>query len=79
MFSVAACTVYLYSSHVEATHRSSRDWLRAMSERLQQQWPTIDPQRLDDLALDLWRDERLRALPAPEAAEVWLRPVTLGG
>ncbi len=58
---------------------SSRDWLRAMSERLQQQWPTIDPQRLDDLALDLWRDERLRALPAPEAAELWLQPVTLGG
>lgn len=78
MFSIAVLTVYMYSYHMETTHTSSRDWLRAMSERLQQQWPTIDPQRLDDLALDLWRDERLRALPAREAAEVWLQPVTLG-
>jgi hypothetical protein len=53
------------------------EWLAAMSSRLQQQWPTIDPTRLDDLALDLWRDERLRAMRPEAAAEEWLRPVSV--
>ena len=44
-------------------------------ERLHQQWPMIDPTRLDDAALDLWWDERLRAMAPDQAAEDWLRPV----
>lgn len=79
MLIVANDTGYMYSISMETTHTFARDWLIAMSERLQQQWPTIDPQRLDDLALDLWRDERLRAMPARDAAEVWLQPVTVRG
>lgn len=51
------------------------EWLATMSARLQQQWPTIDPMRLDDLAVDLWRDEALRGMPPERAAEEWLRPV----
>lgn len=58
------------------TTTSASDWLASMSARLQKQWPTIDPQRLDDLALDLWRDERLRAMPPERAAEEWLAPVS---
>jgi hypothetical protein len=54
---------------------SAGDWLAQMSTRLQQQWPTIDPTRLDDLALDLSRDQRLRAMAPREAADEWLRPV----
>lgn len=50
-------------------------WLHRVSTRLQAQWPTVDPQQLDDVALDLWRDERLRAMPPEEAAVAWLRPV----
>ena len=47
------------------------------SERAHRQWPTIDPTRLDDVALlDLWRDERLGAMELGEAAEEWLRTVT---
>ena len=53
----------------------SGDWLATMSAQLQRRWPTIDPQRLDDLALDLSRDASLRALPPEQAAEVWLQPV----
>lgn len=49
--------------------------LTGMAARLQQQWPTIDPQRLEGLALDLWSDEKLRALPPDRAADEWLRPV----
>jgi len=54
---------------------SPNSWSSVVSATLQSQWPTVDPQRLDDLALDLWRDETLRALPPAEAAVVWLRPV----
>ena len=57
------------------TRARATDWLAQMSMRLQQQWPTIDPTRLDDLALDLSRDPHLRAMDAREAAEEWLRPV----
>jgi hypothetical protein len=56
----------------------ARDWAKTVAERLQQQWPTVDPARLDDLALDLWADEHLRALPPIEAADAWLRPVNAG-
>lgn len=54
---------------------SSNSWLYRVSKRLQAQWPTVDPVRLDDIALDLWKDERLRAMAPEEAAVAWLRPV----
>jgi hypothetical protein len=50
-------------------------WLHRVATRLQAQWPTVDPLQLDDVALDLWRDERLRAMQPEEAAVAWLRPV----
>jgi hypothetical protein len=49
------------------------DWIAGCSARLQQQWPTIDPTRLDDLAIDLSRDDRWRALEPQRAAVEWLR------
>jgi hypothetical protein len=55
------------------------DWLAVISARLQQRWPTIDPARLDDVAHDLWRDERLRSMLPEDAAEEWLKPVSPGG
>ncbi len=60
------------------TTTGASDWLAAISARLQRQWPTVDPTRLDDLALDLWRDEKLRAMPPERAADEWLRPVVPG-
>jgi hypothetical protein len=54
---------------------SASDWVDAVAAKLQRQWPTVDPQRLDDLALDLWGDERLRAMPPERAADEWLAPV----
>jgi hypothetical protein len=41
-------------------------------------WPTIDPARLDDVAHDLWRDERLQSMRPEDAAEEWLKPVSTG-
>lgn len=51
-------------------------WIAACAHQLQQQWRTVDPTQLEDLAGDLWTDERLRALTPSEAAQVWLEPVT---
>jgi hypothetical protein len=50
-------------------------WIAACAHRLQQRWRTVDPLRLEDLAADLWRDPRLRAMAPGEAAENWLQPV----
>ncbi|RYG33554.1 MAG: hypothetical protein EON93_09435 [Burkholderiales bacterium] len=50
-------------------------WIAACAHQLQQQWRTVDPSQLEDLAGDLWRDERLRQLSPSEAAQVWLEPV----
>lgn len=54
-------------------------WIAACAHRLQQQWRTVDPLDLEDVARELWRDERLRAMPPDEAAVEWLRPVTEAG
>jgi hypothetical protein len=50
-------------------------WIAVCAHRLQRQWRTIDPDQLDELAADLWRDERLRSLPPDEAATQWLEPL----
>jgi len=51
-------------------------WIAACAHQLQQQWRTVDPAQLEDLAGELWRDEQLRLLGPDEAARVWLEPVT---
>lgn len=51
-------------------------WIAACAHQLQQQWRTVDPAQLEELAGDLWRDESLRVLSPDEAARVWLEPVT---
>lgn len=50
-------------------------WIAACAHQLQQQWRTVAPAQLEDLAGDLWLDERLRILGPDEAARVWLEPV----
>ena len=53
-------------------------WIAACAHHLQRQWRTVDPDQLEEVAGDLWRDERLRALPPSEAARVWLEPLCSG-
>ena len=50
-------------------------WIAACAHELHRRWRTIDPEQLDELAADLWRDERLRAMPPATAATEWLAPV----
>jgi len=51
-------------------------WIAACAHRLQQQWRTVDPDQLEEVAEDLWRDERLRTMAPSEAARVWLEPLS---
>jgi hypothetical protein len=53
-------------------------WIAVCAHRLQRQWRTIDPDQLDELAADLWKDERLRSLAPDEAATQWLEPLAPG-
>jgi hypothetical protein len=50
-------------------------WIAACAHRLQQQWRTVDPLQLEEVAAELWRDERLRSMPPDAAAVVWFGPV----
>ncbi|WP_086922222.1 hypothetical protein [Variovorax sp. JS1663] len=50
-------------------------WIAACAHRLQQRWRTVDPDQLEELAEDLWRDPRLRTMHPDEAARVWLEPL----
>jgi hypothetical protein len=52
------------------------EWVAVVTARLQQHWPRIEPAQLEELAIDLSRDDLLRALPPEQAARVWLQPVT---
>jgi hypothetical protein len=49
------------------------EWIDRCSTRLQEQWRTVDPTQLDDMAIDLWRDPHWRAMPPEQAAVEWLR------
>jgi hypothetical protein len=51
-------------------------WIAACAHQLQRRWRTVDPEQLEVLAADLWRDARLRAMTPAEAAATWLEPVT---
>lgn len=51
-------------------------WIAACAQRLQQQWRTVDPLDLEEVARDLWRDARLQAMQPDEAAVDWLKPIS---
>ncbi len=50
-------------------------WIAQCADRLHQRWRTVEPAQLEELAVDLWRDVQLRAMPPEEAAVAWLSPV----
>jgi hypothetical protein len=50
-------------------------WIAACAHALQRHWRTVDPEQLEELACDLWRDERLRGMAPNDAARTWLEPV----
>ncbi len=52
---------------------SVNEWIVRCAQRLGGQWRTVDPALLEDVAVDLLREPRLRALEPEDAAVWWLR------
>jgi hypothetical protein len=50
-------------------------WIAACAERLHERWHTVDEGQLEEVAVGLWQDTRLRSMEPAEAAAVWLLPL----
>ena len=64
---------YLYMKTLAPTQ-----WISQCAARLQQRWPTVAPEQLEEVAIGIWQDGDLRQKPPIEAATTWLQPVTVG-
>ena len=50
-------------------------WIVQCALQLQQRWNSIEHAQLEEVAVDIWKDERLRALEPAAAATAWLAPI----
>lgn len=50
-------------------------WIEQCALVLRERWQTVAPEQLEEVAVGIWNDERLRAMPPTEAATTWLAPV----
>ena len=71
-------TVYTYSlcgipleCPVPEVHAA--EWIDRCSKSLQEHWRTVAPERLDDVAGDLWAESSWRAMTPEQAAVEWLK------
>jgi hypothetical protein len=49
------------------------EWIDRCSLRLQEQWRSVEPAQLDDVAIELWNDPRWRCMAPELAAVAWLK------
>jgi len=61
----------------DADNLADVQWIAQCAHRLREQWPRVELAMLEEAALELWRDDRLRALPGEQAAAAWLAPLCL--
>lgn len=50
-------------------------WIAACAQRLHERWHTVDEGQLEEVAVGIWQDARLRSMEPAEAAALWLLPV----
>lgn len=50
-------------------------WIARCAARLGERWRTVPAAELEAAAVEVWRDESLRALLPEDAASRWLAPV----
>ncbi len=50
-------------------------WVTRCAERLHERWQTVESAQLEEVAMELWRDSHLCALPPEKAATLWLSPL----
>lgn len=61
--------------HFVMNELTPTQWITKCAERLHERWETVEPAQLEEVAMDLWNDPRLRSLPPTDAATVWLSPL----
>lgn len=50
-------------------------WIAKCGEKLHERWHTVETAQLEEVAVAIWQDAKLRSMPPEEAAAVWLRPI----
>lgn len=50
-------------------------WIAKCGEKLHERWHTVERSQLEEVAVEIWRDAQLRAMPPEGAAAIWLTPV----
>ena len=58
-------------------HLTHSQWVAIAAHRLQYRWRHLHPGQLEDVAGELWRDERLSGLDPERAVDTWLAPVVV--
>lgn len=61
--------------HFVMDEMTPAQWIAKCAERLHQRWRTVEPAQLEEVALGIWQDARLRGMPPNEAAALWLSPI----
>lgn len=51
-------------------------WIAACAQRLHERWHTVDTGQLEEVAMGIWQDARLRSMEPAAAAALWLLPVS---
>lgn len=51
------------------------EWIARCADRLHDRWQTVEPAQLEEVAMDIWRNDYLRSMDPVEAAAFWLTPV----
>lgn len=64
-----------YIGCMQTVELTPSQWIEQCAQRLHERWHRVAPQELEDAALDIWLDDRLRHMPPAEAAAEWLSPL----
>ncbi|MES2913122.1 MAG: hypothetical protein V4718_17135 [Pseudomonadota bacterium] len=52
------------------------EWIAQCAERLHDRWHTVEPAQLEEVAVDIWKNDFFRSMEPAEAAAFWLTPVS---
>ena len=69
----AYCAFVQYDSCM--SNLNPTEWIAQCAQRLRMRWQTVEIAQLEEVAVEIWRDARLRSLPPYEAAAQWLKPI----
>jgi hypothetical protein len=53
------------------------EWIAKCAERLHDRWHTVEPAQLEEVAVDIWKNDQLRSMGPVDAAAFWLTPVVV--